>query len=82
MKTLAYILVLMAVLVAVPVLSNIVGAQSVPFDRNLCQQNCGSLMAGAGSSGGYSNYYACMQKCDTQFWNDVDRENGKTERSR
>jgi hypothetical protein len=82
MRPSIYILVLIAALVAVPIISNTVMAQSVPFDRNLCQQNCGSLIAGAGSSGGYANYYSCMSKCNTQFWNDAEKTSGKTEKSR
>jgi hypothetical protein len=77
MRPLAYVTVLTAALVLVPLLSDTVLAQSVPFDRNLCQQNCGSLIAGAGSSGGYANYYSCMSKCTDQFWKDAEKTTGK-----
>jgi hypothetical protein len=77
MRPLAYIIVLTAALVLVPLLSYTVPAQSVPFDRNLCQQNCGSLSAGAGSSGGYANYYSCMSKCSDQFWKDEEKTTRK-----
>lgn len=82
MRPLAYIVVLTAALVVLPALADVVMAQSVPFDRNLCQQNCGSLIAGAGSPGGYANYYSCMSKCNTQFWNDAEKTSGKSEKSR
>jgi len=81
MRPLMYILVLIAALVAVPIISNIVVAQSVPFDRNQCQQNCSWQMSSP-SYGSYSNYYSCMKKCDTQAWKDIDRDTRDTERSR
>jgi len=81
MRSLAYILVLVAALVAVPVLSNVVVAQSVPFDRNLCQQNCAWLMGGARSYGGYANYYTCMANCNSRFWKGIERQTEETERS-
>jgi hypothetical protein len=82
MRPSVYIIVLTAALVLVPLLSYTVLAQGTGFDRNLCQQNCGSLIAGAGSSGGYANYYSCMSKCSSQFWNDVEKTTGKTDKSK
>ena len=82
MRPLAYIIVLTAALVMVPLLSYTVLAQGTGFDRNLCQQNCGSLMSGAGGNGGYANYYSCMSKCNDQFWKDAEKTNVKTEKSR
>ena len=83
MKALVYISVIIAALLVVPMISSIAMAQSVPFDRNLCNQNCAWLKGGArGGYGGYMNYANCIASCDSQFWKDVDRITGDTEKSK
>jgi len=82
MKALVYISVIIVALLVVPMISSIAMAQSVPFDRNLCNQNCSWLKSGARSPGGYMNYANCIANCDSQFWRSIDRITGDTEKSK
>ena len=73
MKTLLYIMILLTVLVRVPMLSNVVTAQELGQDRELCLQNCAWLRPWGNNYGGYANYYKCVSGCESQFWSDFDR---------
>ena len=81
MRFLVYVLVLIAVLIAVPVPSNLTVAQDVPLDLDWCQRNCDWLIGG-GSSSNYLNYSACTENCNRQFWKYFGRETEETERAR
>jgi hypothetical protein len=80
MKRLLYVAVMMAALVVVPILSSAVLAQSVPFDRNTCLQNCAWLRNSARNPGGYQVYYNCMSGCESRFWSDFDKNSRDLEK--
>lgn len=75
MKTLLYITIIFAALVMVPMLSNVVTAQSSDpgQNRELCLQNCSWLKPWGNNYGQYANYYNCVAGCESRFWNDFDR---------
>jgi len=81
MKTSIYITVLLGALVVVPIISSVVTAQTPPFDRQSCLNSCPALRheeGGAYSS--YVNFHNCVASCESQFWNDFDRNIGSLER--
>ncbi|MGO9116659.1 MAG: hypothetical protein ACLQPD_03510 [Desulfomonilaceae bacterium] len=80
MKTSIYIMILLAVLVMVPIISDVVTAQSAGTDRQLCLQNCSWLRPWGRNYGGYANYYNCVAGCESQFWSDFDRNTERLER--
>ncbi len=73
MKTALYIMILLAVLVMVPMVSNVATAQALGQDRELCLQNCAWLRPWSNNYGQYANYYNCVSGCESQFWSDFDR---------
>jgi hypothetical protein len=80
MKTPLYITILLAALIMVPIISNVVSAQSAAADRQLCIQNCAWLRPWGYNYGQYFNYYNCMAGCESQFWSDFDRNTNRLER--
>ena len=72
MKTSIYIMILLAVFVMVPIISDVVMAQPADADRQLCLQNCARLGPWGNDYGQYSNYYHCVAGCESQFWSDFD----------
>ena len=80
MKTLIYMMILFAALVMVPMLSNVVTAQSPGFDREQCLQNCSWLKPWGGRSyGQYLNYANCVSGCESRFWSEFDRNTDRLE---
>ncbi len=71
---------LFAVLVMVPVLSNVATAQNTAADRQLCLQNCAWLRPWGYNYGQYANYYNCVAGCESQFWSDFDRNADRLQR--
>ncbi len=90
MKTSVYLMILLAVLVVVPIISNVVMAQA-GFDRETCLQSCGlgrpsPLSQPSPSPWGvnrsaWSNYYIkCVNKCESQFSSEIGRNTERLER--
>lgn len=57
----------------------------VSNDRELCLQNCRDWISpyawGWRRGGGYNYQYAlCVQKCESRFWNEFDREMDRLKR--
>ena len=78
MKTSIYIMILLGALVMVPIISSVVAAQG--FNRELCLQNCSWLRPWGRDYGGYANYYNCISGCESQFWQNFDRNTEGLER--
>jgi len=80
MKTSLYVAILIAAVVIVSILSYAVLAQSVPFDRDLCIQNCAWLRPHGRNYGQYQNYANCMARCESEFWKRFDKNSEELEK--
>ncbi len=78
MKTALYVIMIMAALVTVPILTNVVGAQSVGSDSEQCLESCPWLSPSDSSydsdHGSYADYSDCMARCENRFRNSVDED--------
>ncbi|HTY26146.1 MAG TPA: hypothetical protein VMC85_23650 [Desulfomonilaceae bacterium] len=80
MKSSIYVAILIAALAIVPLLSHPVLAQGAAgFDRNSCIQNCAWLKPFGYNYGQYMNYYNCVARCESRFWQEFDRNSRELE---